>query len=278
MDSERSPRPFSPLSPGEARGRGYGRILRPRLIPTLGIGAVLLTALLLVFQVTLRPWANADSSWDTHLNLRTPPDGYTRTTLSYVSAGVGAPVGWEPLPAPASAPVSQGQLDYVGYGCASCHGVYGTGTAAAPPVAGSSVRRSTTLTRQGPGGMPAYDEAHLRGASLETIAEYVLSLPEQDRPAPLVAPSPTPDPVRLQAAQLLFVDVGCDLCHAEDAMGTEEGPALNDLTAQEVQDFVRDPVRPPDSTYPKEMKAYGLDKLLDEELEELIFYLSNLPG
>lgn len=84
--------------------------------------------------------------------------------------------------------------------------------------------------------------------------------------------------MRLEAAQLLFVDVGCDLCHAEDAMGTEEGPALNDLTAQEVQDFVRDPVRPPDSSYPKEMKAYGLDKLLDEELEELIFYLSNLPG
>ncbi len=289
--------------------------------PFIGVLVLLITAVVLVAQVTLRPWATPDYGIETHFNTSAPMEGYTRTELTYLDEISDGPIGWVPSEI-ARTSAEQGYANYVGYGCAGCHGINGDGTASGPSVTGGTVRRITNLTRKGPKTMPAYGEAHLVGADLDSITAYLLSMPEAtatpepvvrptatpfplptptpeptvpptptavpvDTPVPgatptatAVPPTPTPtpepvDPVLLQAAKLLFFDVGCDICHGEMAQGDEDGPALEDLTAEEIRDFVRDPQRPADSEYSEAMDPYDLMTLTEAELDEIIFFLLN---
>ncbi len=289
--------------------------------PFIGVLILLVTAVVLVVQVTLRPWATPDYGIETHFNTSSPMEGYTRTELTYLGEISDGPTGWVPSDF-AVASAEQGYANFVGYGCAGCHGIDGDGTASGPAVTGGTVRRITNLTRKGPKTMPAYGEAHLVGADLDSITAYLLSLPEAtatpepvvrltatpfprptptpeptvpptptavpvDTPVPgatptatAVPPTPTPtpepvDPVLLQAAQRLFFDVGCDICHGELARGDEGGPALEDLTAEEISDSVRDPQRPADSKYSEAMDPYDLMTLTEAELDEIIIFLLN---
>ena len=296
------------------------------VFPGAAIGVVLAVALTLIVQVTLRPWANANTGFDTHLNFSPPDQEYNRTILAAVNRPRGAPEGWEPI---STAPDADPALvDYVGFGCASCHGIEGQGTASGPPIAGSSARRVMTLVRQGPGGMPAYTPIHLSDKQLEGIAGFVSGLPEAPQqvvavvaatatpfptstpmpeptgtpaptpmptptalpagaptpspePTPTLGPAPTstptPDPVRLQAAQSLMIDVGCDLCHGLKGTGTDGGPRITGLSSDEMHESVRYPVSDPKSKYPKGMPAYSLKDVSDEELDEIIYFLMNLP-
>lgn len=284
--------------------------------PLSGILILCVTAGVLIVQITLRPWADPNYAADTHLNTADPKDGYSRSVLANLGGISGDPEGWEPSHF-ARTSISQGYASYVGFGCASCHGLNGEGTRTGPPVAGSSLRRVENIVRQGPKGMPEYTDVHLVDADLDVIAAYLLSLPEVPEtpepvllptatpfplptatPAPTVAPSaspvpgasptptgipPTPTPTRepvdsarLQSAQRLFIDVGCDICHGESAQGTAKGgPALEDLTADEIRTFVRNPERPSDSPYSEAMDPYDEMKLTPQELEEIIFFLLN---
>lgn len=302
----------------EPRNYGRARFITPGAL-FAGIAGV---ALVLIFQITLRPWAGADNSTDTHLNFTDPKSGYTRSELALLGEPELAPAGWVKSQAALDSD-DPGFAGYVAYGCASCHGLAGEGTAAGPPLGGSSLRRINTLTRKGPGGMPAYDAVHLVDADMDAIAAYVSGLPETldepevtgepvatpfptatppptatpvptptprptptalppdaptPAPVPTPTPEPTPDPGLVAAARQLYVDVGCDLCHGVDAEGTEDGPVIEDITAEEIRDIVRDPQRDPDSIYPKGMKPRLLDELSDAEIDEIIFYLQNLPG
>lgn len=289
--------------------------------PFIGVLILLTTAGVLVAQVTLRPWATPDYGIETHFNTSAPVEGYTRTELTYLGEISDGPTGWVPSEI-ARASVEQGYVNFIGYGCAGCHGINGEGTASGPAVTGGTVRRITSMTRKGPKTMPAYGEAHLAGADFDSITDYLLGLPEATAtpepvvrltatpfpqptptPEPTVPPTPTAapvdtpvpgapptatvvpptstptpepvDPVLLQAAQRLFFDVGCDICHGELAQGSDDGPALEDLTAEEIGDFVRDPQRPADSRYSEAMDPYNLMALTEAELDEIIFFLLN---
>lgn len=100
--------------------------------------------------------------------------------------------------------------------------------------------------------------------------------PEPPTPTPTVAPTQVPvDAVRLEAAQRLFFDVGCDICHGELAEGDEGGPVIEDLTAEEINNSVRDPLRPADSKFSEAMDPYDLTTLNESELDELIYFLLN---
>ncbi|MDP6822124.1 MAG: c-type cytochrome [Dehalococcoidia bacterium] len=291
-------------------------------------GGIAAVALVLIFQITLRPWAGADSGTDTHLNMSDPMSDYTRSELAVVGAPEIAPIGWV-RSGDGQESDDTGLTGYVAYGCASCHGLAGEGTASGPPVVGSSLRRTGTLSRKGPGGMPVYDDVHLVDADLDAIAAYITGLPEipevadpvpqpaatpfptatplptatpvptptpqptptplppdaptptpgpTSTPAPAPTPEPTPDPGLVAAARQLYIDVGCDLCHGVGAEGGDDGPAIEDATAKEIEDSVRDPQRDPDSIYPKGMTEYLLTDLSEAELIDIIFYLRNLPG
>jgi mono/diheme cytochrome c family protein len=291
--------------------------------PFIGVVILISTVGVLVIQATIRPWATSDYGSETHLNTQTELDDYTRTKLTYIGETSDAPLGWEPSDEARGS--SDGFAEFVGYGCASCHGTDGKGTVTGPSVTGTTARRLTNMLEKGPKSMPAYAEVHLVGADFDAIASYLAGFPEATptpepivrltatpfpqatpTPEPTVPPTPTavpvatpvpgaptptpapptptpeptatPEPVdtdRLAYSQRLFFDVGCDICHGELAEGGPDGPAIEDLTAEEIRDFVRDPIRPANSKYSEAMDAYDIGSLSKEELDEIIFFLLN---
>lgn len=285
------------------------------------IVVIAISCAVIIVQMVLRPWASPNKRADTHFNFDGPPPAaYSRSPLTYVDQVAAAPSGRVPSQL-AQAATDQGEADYLGYGCANCHGIDGAGGFAAPAVAGDSERRITTLVRQGPGNMPAYTTDGLSDADLSAIAAYISGLPKQPTPtaAPVTptatpwpsptatptpipsptatpvpgatptptqpaatptatpAPKPTVDAARFAAAKQLFQDVGCDLCHGLDAKGTSGGPALTGLTASKIESFVRNPQASPDSPYTKQMKPFSKSVVSDQDLQELIYYILNLP-
>ena len=291
--------------------------------PFIGVVILLTTVLLLVVQMTIRPWATDDYGSETHLSMQEELNGYTRTELTYVDTVSAAPLGWEPSDIARAS--SEGYAEFVGYGCASCHGINGLGSASVPSVTGTSPRRLANMLESGPKTMPTYAESHLVGADMDAIAAYLGGLVEATptpepvvrltatpfpmptataapvaaptatpipvatlapgvptpTPSPTPAPTATPEPVdtaRLENAQRLFFDVGCDICHGELAEGSSDGPAIEDMTAEEIRDFVRDPQRPANSKFSEAMDPYDIGSLSEEELDEIIFFLLNLQN
>ena len=98
--------------------------------PFIGVVILLTTVLLLVVQMTIRPWATDDYGSETHLSMQEELNGYTRTELTYVDTVSAAPLGWEPSDIARAS--SEGYAEFVGYGCASCHGINGLGSASVP--------------------------------------------------------------------------------------------------------------------------------------------------
>ncbi|MBI2857086.1 MAG: c-type cytochrome [Chloroflexi bacterium] len=286
------------------------------LIPPAAFGIVLAIALILIFQITLRPWAGPNTGWDTHFNYGADiPPGYSRSQVAYLSQDDTAPAGWRASHAvDALKGVEQGRGLYVATGCASCHGLDGAGGPGAPSVLGNNARRLRTLIRQGNGGMPLYHEEDLPPDQIELIASFIESLGPAPKPAPTPAPTPTQvpvasatpmplaglatptpfpdvpaatpspipepkpsvDPEAVRAGRSLYVDLGCDLCHGAQAEGGEKAPGLADLTAAKIRDQVREPQRGTDSPYPRAMKPVSRDALTDAELELIVQFLLSL--
>lgn len=274
---------------------------------------------ILIVAMTLRPWADANTTADTHLNYNGSQKGDPRSEVAMVGDLPGGPVGWA-RSSENSPSDDAGRVDYVALACAACHGVQGEGGPAGPPIAGAKTRRIKTLTRKGPGQMPAYHEAYLEDPRLEAISSFLSELPEPPEPTPLAiatatpyplptptptptptpsptptptptplppdaptptptpspTPTPTPDPAKIEAGHELYVIVGCDLCHGANAEGAEDGPDLYGLDAKQIRDFTRDPESDPKSEWPKPMDPYPEQDLSDEELEQIIYYLTHL--
>lgn len=288
--------------------------------PFIGVVILLATVLLLVVQMTIRPWATDDYGSETHLSMKEELNDYSRTELTYIGDISEAPLGWEPSDHARAS--SEGYAEFVGYGCASCHGIDGKGSESFPSVAGTTPRRLANMLEKGPKSMPVYADSHLVGADMETIAAYLAGFAEATPTTepvvrltatpfpmptataePTVPPTPTVEPVatlepgaptpipshtpeptatpapvdtaKLDSAQRLFFDVGCDICHGELAEGTSDGPAIEDMTGDEIRDFVRDPQRPANSKYSEAMDPYDIGSLTEEELDEIIFFLLN---
>ena len=291
--------------------------------PFIGVIILVTTVLVLVVQMTIRPWATDDYGSQTHLSMVEELNGYTRTELTYIGDISEAPLGWEPSDHARAS--SEGYAEFVGYGCASCHGLDGKGSNSVPSVTGTSPRRLANMLEKGPKTMPAYADSHLVGADMDAIAAYLGSFAEATptpepiarvtatpfpmptaTAAPIVAPTATPIPVatlapgiptptpapptptteptatpapvdtaHLENAQRLFFDVGCDICHGELAEGSSDGPTIEDLTADDIRNFVRDPQRPANSKFSEAMDPYDIGSLSEEELDEIIFFLLN---
>jgi mono/diheme cytochrome c family protein len=299
------------------------------LYPAIGVLAVVSAVAFLILQLTLRPWSTSSYSPEAHFNLVALPEDYNRSPLSYVSASdTGQMNDWVASDYALEHEDVEYAL-YVAYACAACHGTEGEGVPAGPPVAGIGERRSTNLTRQGPGNMPAYGDDYLPQTRLDSINAYIgrfEEIPEATplpvtptatpwplptpTPTPTPTPSPTPmptptavppgvptptptaeptalptstpiptpDPSRLAKGEASYLDWGCDLCHGVDGAGAEDGPTVLGLSATDLRDLTRKPVREADSPYPKAMDDYPLSKLSEEELADLVYYMLHLSS
>ncbi len=121
-------------------------------------------------------WGIVARSPETHANVR--PEGFDRTPISYV--GVDSPFTGLGLvePQPVADPASRGSFLFLGFGCATCHGLRGEGGVVGPALdpgeLGLSGLRSDV--RRGPKGMPAFDPQVVSDADLEAIFRYLQSV------------------------------------------------------------------------------------------------------
>lgn len=147
--------------------------MRSYLVPAGGFAAVACLATVLIGVIVL-------SGPDTHSNLWTSADaGYARTSLSVVGQetgdvelalsephlGTGNPISAEP-----------GRGLFLTRACATCHGLDARGGPVGPSLAGSQPEIVERMVRDGPGGMPAYTEAHLSDADVAELAGYLHNL------------------------------------------------------------------------------------------------------
>lgn len=115
---------------------------------------------------------------DTHANVH--PEGFDRTPVGFVGeeipyAGIGLA---EPRPAPDADPVARGQLLFLGYGCAACHGLTSQGGVVGPDIDLEELDRSDfgPTVRAGPGRMPAFTEQILSDDDLDTIYAFLKAI------------------------------------------------------------------------------------------------------
>lgn len=162
---------------------------------TIGVVAAMIV---LIGQITLRPWAGTDSGFDTHLNYSTVGDDYTRSVVGRVGDGKEAPVGWTPVDEKHSALAA-----WAGYGCASCHGLDGYGGVVGPDLQELVRDDFAKKIRFGQDGMPAYGDEDLTDEHIVLLEEYLVEIggppptptPIPATPVPTSTPSPTVTPL-----------------------------------------------------------------------------------
>ncbi len=169
--------------------------MKGHLFPVALLAAVVALGASLVMVVTLRPWAGADESYNTHLNFQQGvPGDYGRTPLAWLGAESSTPMGWD-ISSHAPQDVDKAYALYVARGCASCHGFKGDGSLVGSDLLEASIAKIGKAVRRGPGGMPAYHEAHLADEELKLITDYLLKLQEAGATsAPTVTAPKTPTP------------------------------------------------------------------------------------
>ena len=115
---------------------------------------------------------------ETHANVR--PEGFDRTPIGYVGeeipfTGIGLA---DPPSATSTDPVARGRLLFLGYGCATCHGLASQGGVVGPDLDLEELFLDDfrPLLRSGPGGMPAFTEEILSDDDLDTIYAFLKAL------------------------------------------------------------------------------------------------------
>ncbi len=284
--------------------------------PAIGVVVLFVTVTVLVLQVTIRPWATDDYGPETHLNAAEELDGYTRTEITHVGDVSDSPDGWVPSDAARESefPGYATYVGYGCASCHGTDGAGTTVGPSINGASARRLDNLVRLgPKTMPGYDEAHlvgDDLDLIVSYLSSRPEASPTPMPVARatatpfpvPTPTAAPastpaatavpgaSPTPtsvpatatptrpavDTARLAAAQRLFLDVGCDICHGVAAEGTSSGPAIEDMTAEEIREFVRNPQRPANSRYSEAMDPYTLMDLSEEELDELIFFLLNM--
>ncbi len=93
-------------------------------------------------------------------------------------------------------------------------------------------------------------------------------------PTPEPSPSPASKPSSTMAPEAhgpqLFVEKGCAACHGQNGEGSAIAPALPGHTAEQVKRQVRNPIGA--------MPRFGPAQISDEELEELIEFITELKS
>jgi cytochrome c1 len=114
----------------------------------------------------------------THGNLS--PEGYNRTDIIYV--GEEHPFEGPGLADPSIAltgdPVQDGRALFFGYGCASCHGLQGQGSAVGKDLGESDSEEISQEVRKGPKTMPAFEIGVLSDSDLEKLIAFLKSVSE----------------------------------------------------------------------------------------------------
>ncbi len=286
-------------------------------IPALGFAVVFTVGLTLVLVMVLRPWASANESYDTHFNYREQaPPGYERSTLAWVEdPHGGAPEGWQPRVK--DAPGYMLYVARGCAACHGLYAQGGVAPAllgdsdrkiaklVRDGTGGMPTYHSAELTEKELAAITAYliylgpEPTPTVSTAKPTPTPYPTATPT---PAPTATPTPTPLPgvtpiptatptpatqkptkpvlsaAELKAAQQLYMDVGCDICHGAKAEGGQKGPTLvgADLTRDVIVKDVREGVRTPGSKYPRAMEPSSATDLSDLELEQLVKYLLSL--
>lgn len=109
----------------------------------------------------------------THHNLN--PEGYDRTDLASLDEtlpfyGLGLA---DPELARTGDPVHDGQLLFLQYGCASCHGLEGRGAVVGGELDIDDFADLLKDVRRGPKGMPAFDKETITDEELEDIFAFL---------------------------------------------------------------------------------------------------------
>lgn len=164
----------------------------------LGLAVLTVITSTLLVAIVLRPWGGPDNGWRTHLNLTDEPyDNYSRSRQALVAARPEAPGNWV-VRRDASLPAQElevGQLLFVVYGCASCHGLDASGSKFAP-MDPDTAKYVGQMVRAGPSGMPAFSEKEISDGDVKLMAAWVMGQVDQrPKPAPTPTPVPSPTPV-----------------------------------------------------------------------------------
>lgn len=286
---------------------------KPRpVVPAFAFLIVLGFALLLVVGIVIKPWSLSSSS-KVGMVAHGVPDNYSRSKLSFV--GDTNTVGWEPNSmAGMSIPDQTGQQYFIFYGCGSCHGIDGRGTAYAPMrVAQAGI--VLAMVRAGPSGMPVYPKEYLPDDTVAKIADWLMS---QQPPAPTQTPTPTPTPAPATTTTptpvpsttgtpagtttpaptpvptstpvpttpapaqgdevnggKLYASLSCAACHGAAGKGSAFAPAMND--AAFATKFAADSDIVAIMRSGKAlMPAFNSAKLPDADLTDIIAYLRSL--
>lgn len=135
------------------------------IVPTFIAVVVAPLALLLMVVGARSPYThvNLDAGFDSNYSRSIQaPVGYIELTHG---AGLAAP--------PAADPVERGKQLFVADGCASCHGLTGSGGIIGPVIVGTDAKTLGAKTDRGPGGMPAYAPGAIPDDDLQAIAAYL---------------------------------------------------------------------------------------------------------
>lgn len=249
---------------GEPR---VGLMSRSALIPVGGAVAVFALAVVLIVGIALRPWGGTDTSWRTELNLvHQIPTDYTRSTPALVDDDTSLGV-WRSQGAAATPEENPPARLYVSFGCASCHGLDGTGGMIGPNLLAVSPDKISENVRFGPTGMPVFDPKEMTDEHVSVIIEYLRQVaitnpeavptPVPPKPTPTPTPAPTATPVgaavatptatppaapansaRLEEGRAIYEVTGgkdgCAFCHGLDARGVglaeESAPDIRGAT------------------------------------------------
>lgn len=120
---------------------------------------------------------------ETHANVR--PQGYDRTDVGYV----GEVLPYEGLglagerPDEAADPIDRGQILFLGFGCAACHGVDAQGGVVGPKLDLEELWKEdfVPIVRAGPAGMPSFTDSILSDLDLDSIYAF-LKARNEDNP------------------------------------------------------------------------------------------------
>ena len=107
----------------------------------------------------------------------TAPEGYDRTIVNFTDVTYpydGFGLNDESLTQTGD-PIADGEALYFQFACAACHGLGGRGAIVAPELVGElgAIGPFTTDVREGPEGMPKYDEATISDINVEKIYAYL---------------------------------------------------------------------------------------------------------
>ena len=148
----------------------FGRL---RVPPGPILGVVMMSGLaftLIVVIIARSPY--------THANLS--PEGYNRTDIIYVGeehpfAGPGLT---DPNGILTGDPVQDGRVLFFAYGCASCHGLNGEGSAVGKDLGKANSEEISQEVRRGPKTMPAFESGVLSDTDLEKLIAFLESVRE----------------------------------------------------------------------------------------------------